>query len=58
MILSAILTNQTKVFMTYLLLMQVSGRVASGDTVFALGNVPIGRISNIYPNSSKVVLFQ
>ena len=28
-----------------------------GDLVFALGNIPIGRISNIYPNSSKVILF-
>ena len=28
-----------------------------GNTVFALGNVPIGRISDIYPGSSKVVLF-
>jgi len=28
-----------------------------GDIVFALGNVPIGRISDIFSNSSKVVLF-
>jgi cell shape-determining protein MreC len=28
-----------------------------GDIVFALGDVPIGRISDIYPNSSKVILF-
>jgi len=28
-----------------------------GDTVFALGNVPIGRIANVYPHSSKVILF-
>ncbi len=28
-----------------------------GDIVFALGNVPIGRIYMVYSNSSKVVLF-
>ena len=28
-----------------------------GNMVFALGNIPIGRISDIYSNSSKVVLF-
>ena len=27
------------------------------DLVFALGNVPVGRISSVYPNSSKVILF-
>ena len=29
----------------------------AGDTVFALGNVPIGRIDTVYPNSSKIILF-
>jgi cell shape-determining protein MreC len=28
-----------------------------GDMVFALGDVPIGRISDIFSNSSKVILF-
>lgn len=28
-----------------------------GNIVFALGNVPIGRTSDVYPDSSKVVLF-
>ena len=28
-----------------------------GETVFALGDVPIGRISDIYSNSAKVILF-
>ena len=28
-----------------------------GDIVFALGNIPIGRVAEIYPNSSKVILF-
>ena len=40
--------------------------IKEGDTVFALGhsstgealgNIPIGRVADIYPNSSKVVLF-
>ena len=29
----------------------------TGDVIFALGNIPIGRVSNVYPNSSKVILF-
>ena len=29
----------------------------AGDTVFALGNIPVGRVADIYPNSSKVLLF-
>lgn len=31
--------------------------IKTGDTVFALGDVPIGRIAEIYPSSSKVILF-
>ena len=31
--------------------------VKVGNTVFALGDVPIGRISDVYPDSSKVILF-
>jgi cell shape-determining protein MreC len=31
--------------------------IKTGNLVFALGNVPIGRIAEIYPNSSKVILF-
>jgi cell shape-determining protein MreC len=31
--------------------------VTVGDTVFALGDVPIGQVADIYPDSSKVVLF-
>lgn len=31
--------------------------IKAGDTVFALGNVPIGRIAEVYTNSSKVILF-
>ena len=31
--------------------------VKIGNLVFALGNIPIGRIAETYPNSSKVILF-
>ncbi|OGI65448.1 hypothetical protein A3H53_03460 [Candidatus Nomurabacteria bacterium RIFCSPLOWO2_02_FULL_40_10] len=29
----------------------------AGDIVFAFGNVPVGRVSDVYPSSSKVILF-
>jgi cell shape-determining protein MreC len=28
-----------------------------GNTVFALGNVPIGKVAEVYSNSSKIILF-
>ncbi|MFA5778182.1 MAG: rod shape-determining protein MreC [Candidatus Paceibacterota bacterium] len=28
-----------------------------GNMVFALGNIPVGRVAEVYPNSAKVVLF-
>jgi cell shape-determining protein MreC len=31
--------------------------ITIGDTVFALGDVPVGQISDVYPNSAKVILF-
>ena len=31
--------------------------IAVGDTVFALGNIPIGRVNTVYSNTAKVVLF-
>ena len=31
--------------------------IKTGDTVFALGNVPVGRVGDVYPNSAKVILF-
>src|SRR3989344_2131431 len=31
--------------------------IQKGKTVFALGNIPIGRVANIYAHSSKVILF-
>lgn len=34
-----------------------SAGVEEGSLVFALGDIPIGRIFDVYPNSAKVVLF-
>lgn len=31
--------------------------IIEGDTVFALGNIPIGRVAMVYSNTSKVTLF-
>lgn len=31
--------------------------IKTGDTVFALGDVPIGRVNLVYENSAKVILF-
>ena len=31
--------------------------VKTGDTVFAFGNIPIGHVSDVYPDTSKVILF-
>jgi cell shape-determining protein MreC len=31
--------------------------VTTGATVFALGNVPIGRVDLVYENSSRIILF-
>ncbi len=31
--------------------------VEVGDNIFALGNIPIGRVSNVYPDSAKIILF-
>ena len=40
------------------LLVDVGGQLAEvGDIVFAYGDVPIGRVSEVYASSSKVVLF-
>ncbi|MDR3519891.1 MAG: rod shape-determining protein MreC [Candidatus Pacebacteria bacterium] len=35
----------------------VAEGVKTGDTVFALGNVPIGNVSDVYQDSAKVILF-
>ena len=31
--------------------------VEKGNTVFAFGNIPIGKISDVYPSTSKVILY-
>ena len=57
MILAAILgkPNQSP-YDTLIIDVGTKDKVAVGETVFALGNVPIGRVSVVYQNSSKVVL--
>lgn len=58
MMLSAILAkpNQT-LHDTLLIDIGIDKGLKVGDKVFALGNVPIGRIAEVFANSSKVVLF-
>ncbi|MEK7539603.1 MAG: rod shape-determining protein MreC [Patescibacteria group bacterium] len=58
MVLSAILAkpNQSP-YDTLIIDAGLKESLKVGDRVFALGTVPIGRVSNIYPNSSKVILF-
>ena len=58
MILSAILSkpNQSP-YDTLVVDIGKDKALKTGDTVFALGNVPIGRVDMVYDNSSKVVLF-
>ena len=57
-VLSAILSkpNQSP-YDTLIVDAGINENLEKGDTVFALGNIPIGRISEIYPDSSKVILF-
>ena len=58
MILSAILSkpNQSP-YDTLIIDAGVKQGLQTGNMVFGMGNVPIGVIAEIYPNSSKVVLF-
>lgn len=58
MVLSAILgkPNQSP-YDTLIIDVGENKGVRVGDRVFALGNIPIGRIEQIYPDSSKVILF-
>jgi cell shape-determining protein MreC len=57
-ILAAILAKPNQsLFDTLIVDVGEKNGVKIGDMVFALGNVPIGRIAEIYPNSSKVILF-
>lgn len=58
MILSAILSKPNQsLYDTLIIDIGINQGLQIGDIVFALGNVPIGRISNTYANSSKVILF-
>ncbi len=58
MLLSAVLSkpNQSP-YDTFIIDVGANNGVKKGDLVFALSNVPIGYISLVYPNSSKVILF-
>ncbi len=58
MILSAILAkpNQSP-YDTLVIDAGTEQKVKAGARVFALGNVPIGRVAEVYPNSAKVILF-
>ena len=58
MILSAILSkpNQSP-YDTLVIDVGANQGIGVGDTIFALGNIPIGRVSDVYPSSSKVILF-
>lgn len=58
MILSAILSKPNQsIYDTLVIDAGIKQGLQTGDTVFALGNIPIGRIAEIYDNSSKVILF-
>ncbi|MFA6301146.1 MAG: rod shape-determining protein MreC [Candidatus Paceibacterota bacterium] len=58
MIVSAILSKSDKnIYDSLIIDVGVNQKVKIGDTVFALGNVPIGRIAEVYSNSANVVLF-
>ena len=35
----------------------VKNGIVSGQKVFALGNVPIGRVAEVYPDTSKIILY-
>ncbi len=58
MVLSAILAkpNQSP-YDTLVIDVGANKNIKKGEMVFALGNVPIGRVSDVYSNSAKVVLF-
>ncbi len=58
MILSAILAKPNQsAYDTLIIDLGVNQGLKIGETVFAFGNVPIGRVAILYPNSSKVILF-
>ena len=58
LVLAAILAKpNTSIYDTLIIDMGANSGVGVGDTVFAIGDVPIGRIAEASPSSSKVVLF-
>jgi cell shape-determining protein MreC len=58
MVLGAILSKPNQsIYDTLVVDVGTKQGIKVGDIVFALGNVPIGRVSFISPNSSKVILF-
>lgn len=58
MILSAILSKPNQsLYDTLIIDVGTKNGVKEGSRVFALGNIPIGHVSDVYPNSSKVILF-
>jgi rod shape-determining protein MreC len=57
-ILSAILSKPNRsAYDTFLIDVGTAKNIVVGDTVFALGNIPIGRVDTVYSNTAKVVLF-
>ncbi|TSC77659.1 MAG: Uncharacterized protein G01um101424_282 [Parcubacteria group bacterium Gr01-1014_24] len=57
-ILSAILSKPNQsLYDTLIIDVGTNGGVKIGNIIFALGNVPIGRVSDVYQSSSKIILF-
>jgi len=58
MILSTILSKPNQsLYDTLIVDVGVNKGIEIGDMVFAFGNIPIGRVREVYPSSSKVILF-
>src|ERR1035437_9708272 len=58
MVLSAILNKPNRsIYDTLVIDVGAKEGIKTGNTVFALGNVPIGQVDIVYDNSSKVILF-
>lgn len=58
MVLSSILAKPNQsLYDTLVIDAGVKQGIKTGDTVFALGNIPVGRVALVYENSAKVILF-
>ena len=58
MILAAILSKPNQsLYDTLTIDAGTAQRIKTGNTVFAFGNIPIGRVDSVYENLSKVILF-